>query len=142
MKRSLLASLLGALLVMGAASTAAVVLVSSADEPRTPASSAEPGKHAEKAQAKPKDEKSRGLGPPPWAQAHKSKESREQRADWKAAWQALTPAQREARMRTLARAHANGMEKWGDCVAAAGADKAKRAACEKPLPPGQAKRRS
>ena len=44
-------------------------------------------------------------------------------------------------MKALAKAHAQGMEKWGDCVSAAGTDREERAECEKPLPPGQAKRR-
>ena len=115
-------------LVMGLAG-AVVLLGGGPDESRTPAT-AEPGKH---------EEKSPGFGPPPWAQALGSAGNRSAGADWKDAWRTLTPAQREARMKALAKAHAEGMEKWRDCVTTAGSDRAERADCEKPVPPGLAK---
>ena len=83
-------------------------------------------------------------GPPAWAHAHKPHSGDgPDRADkaWKDAWHAMTPAQREARMTALARAHRQGMRQWAECVAAAGDDATQRSACEKPLPPGLAKRR-
>ncbi len=46
----------------------------------------------------------------------------------------LTPAQRSALMERLATEHAQGMKAFGKCVAAG------RTGCEKPLPPGHAKR--
>ena len=52
-----------------------------------------------------------------------------------AAWRALTPAQRAKKMAELSRRHADGMEKWADCVAAGKDD------CVRPLPPGLAKKR-
>jgi hypothetical protein len=41
---------------------------------------------------------------------------------------------------SLAKVHAEGMQKWADCVAAAHGDVMQRAAYEKPPPPGLAKR--
>ena len=81
--------------------------------------------------------------PPAWARAHKNHPARSGHADksWKEAWHAMTPAQREERMTELARAHRQGMRQWAECVAAAGDDRGQRGACEKPLPPGLAKRR-
>jgi hypothetical protein len=51
------------------------------------------------------------------------------------AWKSLTPAQKAKKMAELSREHADAMKKWADCVAA-GQDE-----CERPLPPGLAKRR-
>jgi hypothetical protein len=81
--------------------------------------------------------------PPGWARAHKNHAARPGHADkaWKEAWHAMTPAQRERRMTELGRAHRQGMRQWAECVAAAGDDKAQRSECEKPLPPGLAKKR-
>lgn len=52
-----------------------------------------------------------------------------------AAWKKLTPAEKAKKMATLSREHADGMKKWADCLAAGRDD------CERPLPPGLAKRR-
>lgn len=97
-----------------------------------------------------KDEEkaARGHGPPPWAalghrgqaRGHGQARGLGADADWKEAWRKLTPAQRERTMTDLAKAHAEGMQEWAECVSAAGDDHAQRAACEKPLPPGLAKR--
>lgn len=83
-----------------------------------------------------------GHGPPPWAALGHRGQARGHGADadWKEAWRKLTPAQRERTMTDLAKAHAEGMQKWAACVSAAGDDREQRAACEKPLPPGLAKR--
>lgn len=140
MRRSLLAGLLSALLVVGVVGATALVMSNDANVSRAPAGSSEPGKDQRPGSAE-KDEKSHGLGPPAWAGGHASKDGRSAGADWKDAWRELTPAQREARMKELAEAHARGMETWGECVSAAGTDRAKRAQCAKPLPPGLAKRR-
>ena len=68
-------------------------------------------------------------GPPPWAHGHGRQEPRPG-----AAWKALTPAQRSALMKRLTTQHAQGMKAFGKCVQAGRSD------CEKPLPPGLAKR--
>lgn len=83
-----------------------------------------------------------GLGPPPWANAGGRLGAQRGKAaqSWKDDWRALTPAQRTQKMGTLSRAHEDGMRKWTRCVRAAGTDTAKRRACEKPLPPGLAKK--
>ena len=82
------------------------------------------------------------LGPPPWA--HVGGERGAQRGkgtqSWKDDWRALTPAQKAQKMAVVTRAHRQGMRKWSRCVGAAGSDSAKRRACEKPLPPGLAKK--
>lgn len=83
-----------------------------------------------------------GFGPPPWAHAGKGKDERRGKAaqSWKDDWRALTPAQRTERMAALSQAHEEGMRTWARCARAAGTDSAKRRDCEKPLPPGQAKK--
>jgi hypothetical protein len=83
--------------------------------------------------AKGKDHDARGHrhGPPRWAQGHGAKKPGKAALE---AWKKLTPAQKAKRMAELARVHADGMERWADCVAAGRAD------CERPLPPGLAKR--
>lgn len=103
------------------------------------------GSSAEARQGHPRGTKvKKPPGPPAWAHAHKSHPGGgPDRADkaWKDAWHAMTPAQREERMTALARAHRQGMRQWAECVAAAGDDATQRSGCEKPLPPGLAKRR-
>lgn len=98
-------------------------------------------KDEEKA-AKDEEKAARGHGPPPWAALGHRGQARGHGADsdWKQAWRELTPAQRERTMADLAKAHAEGMQEWAECVSAAGDDHAQRAACERPLPPGLAKR--
>lgn len=83
-----------------------------------------------------------GLGPPPWAHAGGGLGAQRGNAaqSWKDDWRALTPAQKTQKMAVLTRAHEQGMRKWSRCVRAAGTDSAKRRACEKPLPPGLAKK--
>jgi len=82
-----------------------------------------------------------GLGPPPWANAGGVGAQRDKAMDsWKDDWRALTPAQRTQKMASLARVHEDGMRNWSQCVRAAGTDAEKRRACEKPLPPGLAKK--
>lgn len=86
----------------------------------------------------------RGLGPPPWARAGGGPAAQRGKADhfWKDQWRTLSPAQRADKMTALARAHQDGMRTWTECVRAAGPDRADRRACEKPLPPGLAKKQS
>lgn len=146
MRRTLLAGILGALLILGVAGTAAALLLGGGgDAPRSPTGSAQaaaPHQHADhgkRAGHAEKDKSHHGHGSPAWA-ADKAHGSEQGRSGWKTAWQALTPAERSARMEALAQAHAEGMEQWRSCVAAAGDNRNERAACEKPLPPGQAKR--
>ena len=80
------------------------------------------------------------FGPPPWAHHgwHQAKD--QNKASWKEAWSGLTPEQREQKMTALIKAHTEGMAKWQKCAAAAGEDREQRSKCEKPLPPGLAKR--
>jgi hypothetical protein len=104
------------------------------------------GKHdgkQDRKQDRKQDKGGGGLGPPPWAHSHGRHEhgaGHGAGAAWKDAWRELTPPQRARKMAAFAKAHAAGMQKWADCITAAGNDSAKRAACKKPLPPGQAKR--
>jgi hypothetical protein len=69
-------------------------------------------------------------GPPPWAHGHGAKGQDKSLASWKA----MSGAQRAATMDRLVREHAAGMKKFSACVQAGRRD------CEKPLPPGLAKR--
>ena len=88
--------------------------------------------------AKGKDHDARGHrhGPPRWAQGHGANGHGAKKPGKAAleAWKKLTPAQKAKRMAELAREHADGMERWADCVAAG------RTGCERPVPPGLAKR--
>jgi hypothetical protein len=74
----------------------------------------------------------KGGGPPPWAHRPDAGKA----PDWKSEWQAMSPRQRERTMRRLAEEHAAGMKAFGSCVADGRDD------CEKPLPPGLAKKQS
>ena len=67
-------------------------------------------------------------GPPPWASHPRGPQA--QVGDW----HDLTPKQRARKMARLAQRHATAMRKWAACV------KAGRTDCERPLPPGLAKR--
>ena len=59
---------------------------------------------------------------------------------WQQGWRDLSEQERDDLMAELAREHATGMRRWAECVGAAegGAD---RGDCERPLPPGLAKKR-
>ena len=70
-------------------------------------------------------------GPPPWAHGHGVKKPGKAALE---AWKKLTPAGKAKRMATLSQRHADGMKRWAACVAAGRTD------CERPLPPGLAKR--
>ena len=70
-------------------------------------------------------------GPPPWAHSAAKGKHAKHGLD---AWKRLTPAQREALMTRLTREHSAGMKAYGACRADGRTD------CEKPLPPGLAKR--
>ena len=77
------------------------------------------------------DQDGRGdVGPPPWAHGRaKAKGHGPGKA-----WKELSPAQRSDLMKRLTTQHAQGMKAFGECVQAGRSD------CEKPLPPGLAKR--
>ena len=76
-----------------------------------------------------------GHGPPPWAGSPKDREERRaSHRAWHDAWKGMTPRQRDRTMARLAEEHAQGMRAWARCVADDGDD------CEKPMPPGLAKK--
>jgi len=81
-----------------------------------------------------------GFGPPSWSHAGGRGQVTGERHAWQEVWQALTPAQRSRTMAALARAHEEGMHAWNRCVRDAAGDRAQAQACEKPLPPGLAKK--
>jgi hypothetical protein len=83
---------------------------------------------SEKSAEKPAKDK-RGTGPPSWAGGGKGADKA-----WQQAWKGLSPADRSDLMKRLGREHAAGMKAFEECVAAGGSE------CEKPLPPGHAKR--
>jgi hypothetical protein len=115
-----------AALAPGESRTAVPSLAHAADDPKS---------------NKAKERHGMGLGPPPWAHgAGTDAEPGGKDPTWKQAWRELTPAQREDKMTALAKEHSDGMARWEQCVAAAGEDRQKRAECEKPLPPGLAKK--
>ncbi len=70
-------------------------------------------------------------GPPPWARSVTKGKHDE---DGLASWKRLTPRQREDLMTRLAREHRAGMKAYRACRSD------DRPNCEKPLPPGLAKR--
>ena len=77
------------------------------------------------------DARGHRYGPPPWAHAHGVKKPGKAALE---AWKKLTPAEKAKRMATLSQRHADGMKRWAACMAAGRTD------CERPLPPGLAKR--
>ena len=133
MRRNLSALLVALLLVGGLSATAVAVNASGS----TPGSS-------HKTDRAGKADKADHPGPPSWAHAGGNGKGRHgdsaDKRSWKKYWRDLTPAQRAAKMAELAQAHADGMKKFAACVKAAGTDRAARAACDRPLPPGLAKK--
>lgn len=77
---------------------------------------------------------SAGHGPPPWAEGPGRGNDREDDRAWHEAWRDMTPQQREQTMSRFAEEHAAGMRAWGECRSQGRDD------CEKPLPPGLAKK--
>lgn len=71
-----------------------------------------------------------GHGPPPWAHGAGGRDHQK----WHAEWKAMTPRERERTMKGLADEHAAGMRAWAKCKADDGDD------CQKPTPPGLAKK--
>ncbi len=67
-------------------------------------------------------------GPPPWASHPRGPKAQVP------GWHDLTPKQRAQKMARLAHRHATAMRKWAACVRAGRTD------CERPLPPGLARR--
>lgn len=72
-------------------------------------------------------------GPPPWVKAPGGGHASDGRV-WRSAWGAMSPRERERIMSRFAEAHAAGMRSWARCVSDGSDD------CEKPLPPGLAKK--
>ena len=83
-------------------------------------------------------------GPSPWAgwpgESWKSGKPSKPSKQWHRQWRDLSEAERDDIMADLARKHAAGMGRWGDCVKESD-DRSDRTDCERPLPPGQAKKR-
>ena len=103
----------------------------------TPASVSEPvaASSSDDPSARGEHDRGEGHGPPPWAGGGQDKDDRRQdHKAWHDAWQAMTPKQRDQAMTRLAAEHEDGMRAWARCVADGGDD------CEKPMPPGQAKK--
>lgn len=82
-------------------------------------------------------------GPPPWAgwQGESWKPSKPSKPPkpWHRRWGGLSEEERDDIMADLARKHAAGMRLWSDCVKESD-DRTDRTGCERPLPPGQAKK--
>jgi hypothetical protein len=136
MRRSWALSLLTSILVAGIIAVLAVAAV----RPDTGASVAPAAAAADDERDEPGKGEDMGGGPPPWAHANGQGKAHGADHAWKEAWTELTPAQKRERMAGLVRAHEQGMARWADCVAAAKNDPSERASCEKPLPPGLAKK--
>ena len=139
MRRGWIAAVLAALMVGGLFAVTAALASGPAGETTaaTPARDADDPRQGDGEG----DGEGAGHGRPPWAHSNKAAAIGHGRnAAWKEAWRQLTPAQRERKMKRLADAHAAGMRAWKSCVDAAADDETKRAACERPLPPGLAKK--
>ena len=96
------------------------------------AAAADPGDDVEADEATAQDAKDGDRGrPPPWASSVARGQHHKHGHD---AWKRLTPAQREDLMTRLAREHTVGMKAYRACRSESRTD------CEKPLPPGLAKR--
>lgn len=149
MRRGWIAGVLTALVLGGLFAVTAALASSQADGDHVAASAANRQAGETTATTTPRDThdpdeadgEDAGSGPPPWARSNKAAAmDHGKNAAWKEAWRQLTPAQRARKMTTLANAHAEGMRTWKSCVDAAADDETKRAECEKPLPPGLAKK--
>lgn len=105
---------------------------SSDDSDGTKNSASHGKKHAEDRGGRVKAGKQgKGDGPPSWAHSKNDKPDKAAREEWRQ----LSPAQRRALIDRLITQHAEGMKEWRECVRAGGDY------CEKPFPPGLAKRR-
>lgn len=121
-----------ALLLVGGIATAAVALTSSGDDADNATHSRTHGEKHDKAKA----DKRKHDG------AKHDKQDARADKPWKKYWRSLPPAQRADLMARLAQEHADGMKRWATCVKSAGEDRSARATCERPLPPGLAKKRN
>ena len=93
-------------------------------------------KHSDKRGGRVKaDNADKGHGPPAWAHSKKGKPGKAAREEWREEWRKLTPAQRRTLIDELIREHAEGMKEWRECVLD------ERDDCERPFPPGLARRR-
>jgi hypothetical protein len=137
MERNWGVSLLASILVYALVMAVVLVVVNQADRagsvPRVAAAIADQQDDAEQ-------DNDVGGGPPAWARANGKGRGHGADTAWKAAWQKLTPVQKDKEMAALVKAHEQGMKKWTDCVAGGGNDASKRGECVKPLPPGLAKK--
>ena len=75
-----------------------------------------------------------GHGPPLWAEGRGGADGPGDKHAWREVWKGLTATQREETMSRLAQQHTSGMRAWKECVSDGRDD------CEKPLPPGLAKK--
>ena len=106
----------------------------SGEQPRSPAVAA--AQHDEAEQRGDEGRKApAGHGPPSWAQGRGGGHGPGDERAWREAWKGLTSKQREETMSRFAQEHTSGMRAWRTCVSAGRGD------CEKPLPPGLAKKR-
>ena len=132
--RQWLAAMVAGLLLAAAGASALLLLDNDSTAVATDPGSA--GRQAVAADDEDERAGDRGHGPPPWAHGlAKLKVKHHEPAKASKPWKALSPDQRHDLMVRLSREHAAGMKAFSTCV------KAGRDGCEKPLPPGQAKRR-
>ena len=133
MKRWLVPALVAAV-VLAIGVFAAVTSTESGDD--TVDTSSQTRKHQDDKAGRVKaDNEGKGHGPPSWAHSKKGKGDKAARDEWREKWRELTPAQRRDVLDRVVREHVEGMKEWRDCVLAESDD------CEKPIPPGLAKRR-
>ena len=131
MKRWLVPALVAAV-ILALGVFAAVSSKESNDSDDAKNSASHGRKHADDKGAKGKAERDdMGNGPPSWAHSKKGKPDKAAREEWRE----LTPAQRRALIDELISEHAEGMKEWRECVLD------ERDDCERPFPPGLAKRR-
>jgi hypothetical protein len=125
--RTRLTALTSALLLAAAIAVPAFRLALTSDE--TASATVSVPTSADDEQAEGDDE---GDGPPSWANA--GGQGKSAKAAGKQAWKRLTKAERHDLMTRLVREHKAGMKAFEACAEAGRDD------CEKPLPPGQAKK--
>lgn len=136
MKRWLVPALVAAvILALGVFAAVSSKESDDSDDTRNTASNSrkhQDGKHSDNRGGRVKaDREDMGNGPPSWAHSKKGKPDKAAREEWRE----LTPGQRRALIDELIREHAEGMKEWRECVLD------ERDDCERPFPPGLAKRR-
>lgn len=122
------AALVAVALVVGLVTLAVRDTPASVSQPVAAAATDDPSAEGERGRGE-------GHGPPPWAGGAQDKADRKQsHKAWHDAVKDMTPKQRERTMTRLADEHKDGMRAWARCVADGRDD------CEKPMPPGLAKK--